>query len=304
MRRIMLFIAVLLLANAAMAQDILVKRNGEQMKVKILKITKKSVQFVRHGTELPVYKLPVSDIDYIEYPMGDRDTFSHNAKAQKTTTSPAKTDKWHGSVPPPKGSSIALQPVEKHNAESSKEKIYSIGEIYDKDGVKGIVAVLYDGGRHGVVMSLDEACLSWNTLSRKKQKIVGATDHYDGMANMQAVEKFIAKNGMSWSDFPAFEWCRNKGEGWYLPSINEIWSAGTMYMGGSRNMANRRHRKNYNTNLEMAGGKVINNLMYYYSSTEDKDKRYALYSHMNSEPPYTNSEYKGEELFVRAFHKF
>ena len=44
--------------------------------------------------------------------------------------------------------------------------------------------------------------------------------------------------------------------------------------------------------------------MIYHSSTEDKDARYSLYSHMNSEPPYTNSGYKADELFVRAFHKF
>ena len=303
MRAFMIFVAALLIANVAVAQDLLVKRNGEQMRVKVLKITKKRVEFVRYGTELPVYTLPIGDIDYIEYPMGDRDTFGREMKPRSSTPIPAQpkqAEKWHGSVAPPKGSSMTLQPAK----EKGTEKIYSIGEIYDENGIKGVVAVLYDGGRHGLVMSLDEACLAWNTLPRNKQQLVGADNRYDGMANMKAVERYIANNGLSWSDFPAFEWCRNKGEGWFLPSINEIWSAGTMYMGGSRNMADRRHRKNYNSNIEMAGGTPINNLMFYYSSTEDKDKRYALYSHLNSEPPFTNSDYKGEELFVRAFYKF
>ena len=78
MRTFMIFVAAISLAISTSAQDLLVKRNGEQTKVKVLKITKKRVEYVRHGTELPVYSLPISDIEYIEYPTGDRDTFGRN----------------------------------------------------------------------------------------------------------------------------------------------------------------------------------------------------------------------------------
>ncbi len=306
MRRFMIFMAALLFANSAMSQDLLVKRNGEQMRVKILKVTKKKVQFVRHGTELPIYTLPVSDIDYIEYPLGDRDTFGKSNDEQKVaqdkTPTQSKTkpdDKWHGPVAPPTGNApIHITP------KAADGYRYSVGEIYDKNGVKGVVIVLYDGGLHGLVMSLDEACLSWSTLHRKKLKKTGANNKTDGMANMKAIEKYIADNNLSWDDFPAFKWCRDKGEGWYLPSINELWSAGTMYMGGSRIAANRRQRKAFNQNLEAEGGKPISNIMTYHSSTEDKDAKYSLFSHMNSEPPYINSGYKADDLFVRAFYKF
>ena len=322
MRRFMIFMVALLLANAAFSQDLLVKRNGEQMRVKVLKITKKKVQYVRHGTELPVYTLPISDIQYIEYPMGDRDTFGRavaapakqeptkwhgsvptpNGKvAEEYKPAPKEPEKWHGPVPGPDGS-LSVEYIPK---KAEKEIIYNVGDIYDKDGVRGIVAVLYDGGRHGLVMSLDEACLSWCTLHRKKIKKTGATDRIDGEANMKAVEKYIAENGYSWSDFPAFEWCRAKGEGWFLPSINELWGAGTMYLGGSRTAGSRRFRKNYNANIVGAGGTPLSNIMIYHSSTEDtKDPRYSYYSHMNSEEPHTQTGYKADDLFVRAFHKF
>jgi hypothetical protein len=79
---------------------------------------------------------------------------------------------------------------------------------------------------------------------------------------------------------------------------------GTMYLGGTRVAANRRLRKDFNDTLESVGGKPMHNMMYYYSSTEDKDKRYAHHSHMNTEAPHTGTEFKGEKLFVRAFHKF
>lgn len=305
------------------AQDLLVKRNGEQIKVKVLKITKKKVEYVRHGTELPVYSLPISDIEYIEYPMGDRDTFGRNV-APKTAT-PSEPEKWHGPVPTPEGKlSVEYKPqseaeqapkrwhgphtgpaVEKVVAnQPSNGETYSIGDIYNKDGLKGVVIMLTDGGRHGLIMSLDEACLAWCKLHRKQLKAVGASDRHDGLNNMAAVEKYIADNNLSWSDFPAFEWCRAKGEGWYLPSINELWGMGTMYLGGTRTASNRKYRKSFNENVTSAGGTPLSGVMIYHSSTEDKDTRYALYSHMNSEPPYVQSGYKADDIFVRAVHKF
>ena len=324
MKRFMIFAATMLLAFSTSAQDLLVKRNGEKMNVKVLKITKKNVEFVRHGTELPVYKLPISDIEYIEYPMGDRDTFGRNVATEQPATK--EPEKWHGSVPTPDGKKL-VEYVPESNAEQTPkrwhgavqhkpiqsvevipaedETIYGIGDIYNKNGIKGVVVMLTDGGRHGLIMSLDEACLPWCNLHRKKQKkAMGASDRHDGMMNMLAIEKYIAENNLSWSNFPAFEWCRAKGEGWYLPSINEIWSAGTMFLGGSRVASNRKARKNFNNNIIVAGGTPLSGIMIYHSSTEDKDARYALYSHMNSEPPYVNSGYKADDIFVRAFHKF
>lgn len=318
----MIFMAALSLAFSASAQDLLVKRNGDKMKVKVLKITKKKVEFVRHGSELPVYTLPIADIEYIEYPTGDRDTFGREVKSEQSTVK--EPEKWHGPVPTPEGVvSVEYKPqaedeqtpkrwhgahngpaVENVVIEKPAEEIYSIGDIYNKNGVKGVVVMLSDGGRHGLIMSLDETCLAWSTLPRKKQKATGASDRYDGEKNMQAVEKYIAENGLSWSDFPALEWCRAKGEGWYLPSINELWSAGTMFLGGSRTASNRKFRKSFNENLESAGGTPLSGVMIYHSSTEDKDARYALYSHMNSEAPYIQPGYKADDLFVRAVHRF
>ncbi len=299
MRAFVILAAALLLSGTAAAQDLLVKRNGEQMRVKILKITKNKVQFVRHGTELPVYSLPVSDIDYIEYPMGDRDTFG-KSKEQPKENSQTLPPKWHGPVPKPV---VEVSKIEIEESIISSD-VYGIGDIYDKDGVKGVVISLKDGGRHGLIMSLDEACLAWSTLPRKKVAKVGAEDEFDGEANMRAIEQYIKANGLSWSDFPAFEWCRAKGEGWYLPSINELWSAGTMYLGGSRTASKPKFRKKFNENVESAGGKPISNIMIYHSSTEDKDPKHSKFSHMNSEQPYVDSGYKADDLFVRAFHKF
>ena len=327
MRAFLIFMVVSLLSMSASAQDLLVKRNGEQVKVKVLKITKKRVEFVRQGTELPVYSLPISDIEYIEYPTGDRDTFGR--KIEPVAATQTEPEKWRGPVPTPDGklsveynpqSNAEQTPKRWHGAynpspdkaivgvsvqqQEAESEIYNIGDIYDKNGVKGVVVMLSDGGRHGLIMSLDEACLAWCNLPRKQQKAVGASERFDGAKNMEAVEKYIAANNLSWSNFPAFEWCRAKGEGWYLPSINELWSAGTMYLGGSRTASNRKYRKAFNDSVQGAGGTPLSGVMIYHSSTEDKDIRYSLYSHMNSEPPYIQSGYKADDLFVRAVHRF
>ena len=304
MKTFLILVVALLCSVSVSAQDKLVKRNGEMVYVKVLKVTKKRVQYVRHGTELPVYTVPVSEIEYIEYPMGDRDVFNKSSVSTQPKEATPKTaegkefERWHGPVPPHNGVLVTVQDV------IQEAKTYSIGEIYEKDDIKGIVVRLENGGENGVIMSLDESCKAWCTLHRKKIAAMGADNRADGEANMKAIEQYIEKNGLSWSDFPAFEWCRAKGEGWYLPSINELWAVGTIYLGGSRTSTNRRFRKSFNAKLEGAGGTPLSGIMIYHSSTEYKDARYSLYSHMNSEPPYVQSGYKADELFVRAFRKF
>ena len=300
---IALLVVALLVTSSVAAQDKLVKRTGEEMKVKVLSVSKTKVKFVRQGTDAPVYTLPVSDIQYIEYPTGDRDTFgAEPAKPAVAEKSGTGRDRWLGPVPTPDGRlSVSFEEA----TANSEQQIYKIGDIYRKSGVVGIVVMLTDEGRHGVIMSLDEACLVWTTRSRKEIEKVGASSITDGEENMRAIAKYIAESGAAWSEFPAFEWCRAKGEGWYLPSVNEVWAAGTMYMGGSRVAPKLPLRRAFNDTIEALGGKAVSNSMFYHTSTEsDKDKRDVQYSHMNGDTPYLGVCDKRDELFVRAFHKF
>lgn len=297
-RSIAIFAAAVLAAVSVQAQDLLVKRDGTSVRVKVLEISKKKVKYVRFKTESPVYTIPVSDIDYIEYPDGDRDTFGVKpVDAASERAENAEMQKWHGPAKPP----VALDAVQNAATESLPQ--YNVGDIYSRDGVTGLVVITTDDGTHGVVMSLDEACLEWCSLPRRDLKKTGADDQKDGAENMRKMEEYIAANGLSWRDFPAFEWCLAKGGGWYLPSVNEVWLLGTVYNGGSRVAFKKKVRKYLNDVLRQNGGKPLNNLMFYLSSTESTDK-YAFYSHMNSDKPYTNDTSKGDKLFVRAFHKF
>lgn len=96
---------------------------------------------------------------------------------------------------------------------------YEIGDIFDENGVKGLVVLVDDSGRHGLIMSLDSFSGKWTT---EKNIIVGCNDESDGQNNMDILTQYIAENNMSWSQFPLFEWCKNKGKGWYIPSKDEV----------------------------------------------------------------------------------
>lgn len=55
-----------------------------------------------------------------------------------------------------------------------------IGDIYDKDGLKGVVVSVDYTGCHGLIMSLDEVSLNWHEADK---------------------------------------WCKQLGEGWFMPSL-------------------------------------------------------------------------------------
>ena len=58
-----------------------------------------------------------------------------------------------------------------------------IGDIYNKDGLKGVVVYVDGSCIHGLIMSLDEAFLNWHESAK---------------------------------------WCKELGEGWFIPSVKDF----------------------------------------------------------------------------------
>ena len=58
-----------------------------------------------------------------------------------------------------------------------------IGDIYNRDGIKGVVVYVDNSGVHGLIMSLDEAFLNW---------------------------------------YESDKWCKNFGDGWFMPSVKDF----------------------------------------------------------------------------------
>ena len=101
-----------------------------------------------------------------------------------------------------------------------KDRRYKEGDYYD-DGVnQGVVFAVSDGGKHGKIVSLDETTLPWCTGSQYANKVkVGALSDVDGKLNTDAVMQ-----REDFEEYPAFVWCREKGDDWYLPSTQELFS--------------------------------------------------------------------------------
>lgn len=95
-----------------------------------------------------------------------------------------------------------------------KYYLFEIGDRYSYKDKEGIVFAVSDGGRHGKIVSIDETVCAWST-----EKITtGSTDENDGMKNLRTIQAIAG-----WHEkYPAFAWCADKGEGWYLPTLNEL----------------------------------------------------------------------------------
>lgn len=304
-KTILFFLALCFGVFAAAAQDLIVRTDAAEIKAKVSEITPQEVRYKRSSNpDGPTYVLPVTDIRYIQYANGERDYFTRPeaapapgvAEHPATSQTPAQTLPAQ-TAPGQPATTAPVQMVE------YVPKQYEIGELYDANGIRGIVCALSDDRQHGLLLSVDEIYLHWNSFRKPDLRTIGADERSDGMLNMEIVARYIADNGLSWDDFPAFKWCRDKGEGWYLPAIDEMLTIGHNYNGGSRIHSNRDARNKFNDALKAAGGKRMDRLVYYFSSTE-LDEKNAMTTYMGIEPPYVIEIPKYNKFLVRAVHKF
>lgn len=298
-KTILLLLAAFCGVLAATAQDLIVKTDATKVEAKVTEITPDAVRYKRFSNpDGPTYVVPVADISYIQYANGEKEVFKASETIPATPLTPAVPVEPAAVAPAtaaPAAASVA--PVQ------YVAKEYEIGELYNQNGVKGVVCMLTEDRQHGLIISLDELYLHWSSFRKPDLRVVGADDRADGAVNMEKVAAYIAGNNLSWDDFPAFKWCREKGEGWYLPAIDEMLTIGHNYNGGARLQSNRQARNKFNNALKDNGGERMDRLVYYFSSTEKNEKE-AYTTHMGIEPPYVIDIPKYNKFLVRAVHKF
>ena len=288
-------------AMTAAAQDLIVKTDASQVEARVLEISPDAVRYKRFSNpDGPTYVLPVAEIRYIRYANGEVEYYAKEVPAEPLTPARSAGEAQEQAA----GETAAAPQAEAPRpAPEYVLRRYEVGDLYDRDGVKGVVCIVSDEGTHGLVISLEQIYLTWSEFRKPDLRTVGAENRTDGEENMRTVEAYIAANGLSWDDFPAFKWCREQGEGWYLPSIDELLTIGHNYNGGSRMKNNRQARNKFNDALKDAGGKRMDRMVYYFSSTE-MDEKNAYTSHTSLEPPYVVEIPKYNKFLVRAVHKF
>ena len=311
---LLLFWALCCGISAAVAQDLIVRTDSTRIEARVTEVSPETVRYKRFSNpDGPTYVLPVAGIDYIRYANGETDRFRQPAApapapdASVATPAPAPAPAPAPDAPvaaPAPASATSSDPAAPAALPVQYElKRYAVGDYYDFNGVKGVVCKVTEDGLHGMVVSLDEVMIPWSVFRKPDLRTVGAVDRTDGRVNMQTVARYIAENGLSWDDFPAFKWCREQGEGWYLPAIDEVLAIGNNFNGGTRVHYDRQARNRFNDALKEHGGKRMDRLVYYFSSTE-LDEKSVHTTHMDMKPPYVVEIPKYNKFLVRAVHLF
>ncbi|MBR7183251.1 MAG: DUF1566 domain-containing protein, partial [Alistipes sp.] len=142
---------------------------------------------------------------------------------------------------------------------------YKVGDYYN-DGIKeGVVFKVSADGKHGKIVSMTQSGkkLLWSSDKYEQDRLIGANSKTDGAYNMQIVKKIAGWQ----TKYPAFKWCADLGEGWYLPAIEEL---KTFTLNDSIHDA-------VNRTLVAKGGTRLYNggeAWWYLSSTEDNSKEF------------------------------
>lgn len=309
---LLLFWALCCGISAAVAQDLIVRTDSTRIEARVTEVSPETVRYKRFSNpDGPTYVLPVAGIDYIRYANGETDRFRQpaapapapDAPVAGAPAAPAPAPDAPVAAPTP-ASATASDPAAPAALPVQYElKRYAVGDYYDFNGVKGVVCKVTEDGLHGMVVSLDEVMIPWSVFRKPDLRTVGAVNRTDGRVNMEIVARYIAENGLSWDDFPAFKWCREQGEGWYLPAIDEVLAIGNNFNGGTRMHYDRQARNRFNDALKEHGGKRMDRLVYYFSSTE-QDEKSVHTSHMDMKPPYVVGIPKYNKFLVRAVHLF
>jgi hypothetical protein len=154
---------------------------------------------------------------------------------------------------------------------NTKEKFY-LGQ----DTLGGIVYYIYKnsmGEQHGLIVSKVESIEAWQTTAT----LTNANRTDDGLYNTALM-----------TNSPAANYVTSLGEGWYLPSIDELC---LLYY----------NRFTTNKALRAGGFTLLSNLASYFSSTELNASQVAyFYSYSAS----SSAGYKGAPSEVRAIRAF
>lgn len=166
-------------------------------------------------------------------------------------------------------------------------KEWAVGDYYEVGSVKGVVVWVDESKTKGKIISLDETTANvWSTGNGT----TGAQSTTDGKSNTEKVKAL--DNELT--SFPAFKWCVDHGEGWYLPASDEVKCFLTI-------------APVINAVLTEHGGTALD--CYYWSSTESDSKSetnaYWIYGYNGNTIINDDSKTAPEDAnFVRAMYQF
>lgn len=166
---------------------------------------------------------------------------------------------------------------------SQKPSVPEIGDYLDG----GIVFWISSDETQAKIMSIDETYEYYAATDTTTD--LGASDYYDGAANTAAV---MAHENYTAEAFPAFAWCANHGEGWYMPAADEL-----------DDLVMTLCNNEMNTKLAAAGYDEMLVNQYYWASTESSTiaKVYAVkVSSLTSTSASIGTYSRANDRYIRA----
>lgn len=160
----------------------------------------------------------------------------------------------------------------------SANTTYRIGDVYNQNGVKGIVVDVDNTGKHGIIMSITSSKARWIASNDLKFETTSFYED-DGAKNMEVIAKYIEDNNKSWSDFPLFQWARSLGKGWYIPSKEETLKIWKNINGGTMSYNKSTFKKFDKSQRKFGGDDLVDTRFYigskqpwyWYTSTEAEE---------------------------------
>ena len=141
---------------------------------------------------------------------------------------------------------------------------YEPGMLYNENGVKGVIFAIKEHPNSGTifcyVMSMDEEDLPWSNEQ------VDLSYAYSVWGAWNTEDIFDPnRDNRNIDDYPAFKWCVEHGDGWFLPSQQEMQWMWDAVSGGTHEFDSESVAK-YNKTLTDNGGEPFVET-YYWSST-------------------------------------
>lgn len=177
-----------------------------------------------------------------------------------------------------------IQPMSPFEFVPEKVKEYSLGEVVEVNGVKGMVFAIKDfpvynaeytevirTDKYCYLVSLDEEDLQWS-LKYEWCNCMSKRGDYNSSDPFRYY-------GMDINDYPAFKWCMEHGAGWFLPSSTEMNWMWEMLTEGVRDFSAPSVAK-YNTLIEKSGGEPFVET-FYWSSNEISEQYIEVVAFMN-----------------------
>lgn len=287
MRPLFLLLAGVLGALPAAAQDVLLLRDAQEILGRVEEVDERSVAYRSWGEESgPLHRIGKDKLVCITYANGEKEFFTGANGSDGAADYP-----WPAVC-----------------------RAYAVGDLFEEGDVVGIVVQTTDGGRHGVIVSLETRKLAWADRfsfpgSGIAKMAMGCDDPDDGWRNMQRAEEFVRANQLSWSMFPAFAWCRMLGPGWYIPAVNEFrclaaFSEDGAYPSGETDLY--RMCRNLYKACEPYGGTPDNPFMTYLVSSTERSAESVWHIKPDREKGDRprDSYTKYTKAHVKAFHRF